>query len=281
MAAKQCQECSAVSAPGTFIRSVRLQNPQILNPNPLMLRQRLTLCFAAVLPLLFLQNSKYLLTFSLPKLYDNGKKEKESLMTWPYLKQYLKFLFVLSCAVSVWVRFFRHRGSLKSVSPFLPAALSFAVAADYCFLFSGNYTAAVAFFCGVQSCYCLVRRASLPRFWLMGAAGTLAFFLGFSLLGVSLDLQSLTAFFYLSCLAVNLVSVIRQKNFWFTVCLLLLLAGDLHVAVYNLHWYLPVGQYHWYQVWWELSTPLIWGFYLPGQLLQAAKMPEICGLRHA
>ena len=52
-------------------------------------------------------------------------------MTWPYLKQYLKFLFVLSCAVSVWVRFFRHRGSLKSVSPFLPAALSFAVAADY------------------------------------------------------------------------------------------------------------------------------------------------------
>lgn len=115
----------------------------------------------------------------------------------------------------------------------------------------------------------------------MGAAGTLAFFLGFSLLGVSLDLQSLTAFFYLSCLAVNLVSVIRQKNFWFTVCLLLLLAGDLHVAVYNLHWYLPVGQYHWYQVWWELSTPLIWGFYLPGQLLQAAKMPEICGLRHA
>ena len=41
------------------------------------------------LPLLFLQNSKYLLTFSLPKLYDNGKKEKESLMTWPYLKQYL------------------------------------------------------------------------------------------------------------------------------------------------------------------------------------------------
>lgn len=202
-------------------------------------------------------------------------------MTWPYLKQYLKFLFVLSCAVSVWVRFFRHRGSLKSVSPFLPAALSFAVAADYCFLFSGNYTAAVAFFCGVQSCYCLVRRASLPRFWLMGAAGTLAFFLGFSLLGVSLDLQSLTAFFYLSCLAVNLVSVIRQKNFWFTVCLLLLLAGDLHVAVYNLHWYLPVGQYHWYQVWWELSTPLIWGFYLPSQLLQAAKMPEICGLRHA
>ena len=148
-------------------------------------------------------------------------------MTWPYLKQYLKFLFVLSCAVSVWVRFFRHRGSLKSVSPFLPAALSFAVAADYCFLFSGNYTAAVAFFCGVQSCYCLVRRASLPRFWLMGAAGTLAFFLGFSLLGVSLDLQSLTAFFYLSCLAVNLVSVIRQKNFWFTVCLLLLLAGLL------------------------------------------------------
>ena len=105
----------------------------------------------------------------------------------------------------------------------------------------------------------------------MGAAGTLAFFLGFSLLGVSLDLQSLTAFFYLSCLAVNLVSVIRQKNFWFTVCLLLLLAGDLHVAVYNLHWYLPVGQYHWYQVWWELSTPLIWGFYLPSQLLQAAK----------
>ena len=89
MAAKQCQECSAVSAPGTFIRSVRLQNPQILNPNPLMLRQRLTLCFAAVLPLLFLQNSKYLLTFSLPKLYDNEKKEKESLMTWPYLKQYL------------------------------------------------------------------------------------------------------------------------------------------------------------------------------------------------
>lgn len=28
------------------------------------------------LPLLFLQNSKYLLTFSLPKLYDNGKKRK-------------------------------------------------------------------------------------------------------------------------------------------------------------------------------------------------------------
>ena len=66
-------------------------------------------------------------------------------MTWPYLKQYLKFLFVLSCAVSAWVRFFRRRGSLKGVSPFLPAALSFAVAADYCFLFSGNYTAAVAF----------------------------------------------------------------------------------------------------------------------------------------
>lgn len=31
------------------------------------------------LPLLFLQNSKYLLTFSLPKLYDNEKRKRSPL----------------------------------------------------------------------------------------------------------------------------------------------------------------------------------------------------------
>lgn len=234
------------------------------------------------LPLLFLQNSKYLLTFSLPKLYDNGKKRKGVPYDLALFETVPEISFCPLLRGICLGPLFPAPGQFKKCQSLSSCRSFFCSGCGLLFFIFWKLYCCRSLFLQVSSpvtAWC--SRASLPRFWLMGAAGTLAFFLGFSLLGVSLDLQSLTAFFYLSCLAVNLVSVIRQKNFWFTVCLLLLLAGDLHVAVYNLHWYLPVGQYHWYQVWWELSTPLIWGFYLPGQLLQAAKMPEICGLRHA
>ncbi|MDY3920418.1 MAG: hypothetical protein SOZ59_15730 [Candidatus Limivivens sp.] len=202
------------------------------------------------------------------------------------LKQYLKFIFVLCCVLAAWIRFSRRQGSF-----WIPAALTLALAADYCFLFSKNYLMAVGFFCGVQSCYCLVQKPSLPIirrkapagagilrllfFWLKGLAGTGILWLFFSLAGVALDPQSLIAFFYFVCLLCNLFTAGKSGNYWLLSCLILLFIGDIHVGVYNLHHYLPVARYTWYQIWWELSTPLIWGFYLPGQLLQTVKMPEI------
>ncbi|MDO5425315.1 MAG: hypothetical protein Q4F41_16480 [Eubacteriales bacterium] len=192
-----------------------------------------------------------------------------------YWKQYFKFAFVLLCVLASWLRLLRRQGT-----PFLPLALTLALAADYCFLFSKNYLTAVSFFCGVQTCYCLVLKRSLLRFWLTGLAGTALLYLLLHLAGVALDPQSLVAFFYFVCLLQNLCASVRTKNYWLLTCLLLLFIGDIHVGVYNLHLYLPVAHYTWYQVWWELSTPLIWGFYLPGQLLQVLKMPEISVLRH-
>lgn len=186
-------------------------------------------------------------------------------------KSCFKFSFVLLCTVTAWIRLAKKEGSL-----WLPCALTLSLCADYYFLFTYDYINAVAAFCGVQLCYSLILKRSPIRFLTTGILGTGILALSLHLLGISLDAQSLTAFFYIVSLFGNMAISFKNHNRWLFLGLLLLLFGDINVAVYNLRNYLPVKDFLWYQLWWELSTPLIWSCYLPGQLLFVLKMPEIC-----
>lgn len=152
----------------------------------------------------------------------------------------------------------------------LTQALFFTVCADYFLVFSNRYLPGILFFLLVQHMYRRFLHAPFT-FWFCCGSAAMGLLLLFSRL-YSFPFDSVGAFsaFYAGCLLANLAFSLKKGPGWFSLSLTLLLFCDFHVALGHLSDYLTSPFPDWLARWVSATPFLIWGFYLPAQVILAA-----------
>ena len=152
----------------------------------------------------------------------------------------------------------------------LVQALFFTVCADYFLVFSNRYLPGILFFLLVQNMYRRFLRAPFP-FWFCCGSAAMGLLLLFSRL-YRFPFDSVSAFsaIYAGCLLANLAFSLKKGPGWFSLSLTLLLFCDFHVALGHLSDYLASPFPGWLAGWVGATPFLIWGFYLPAQVILAA-----------
>lgn len=152
----------------------------------------------------------------------------------------------------------------------LVQALFFTVCADYFLVFSTHYLPGILFFLLVQNMYRRFLHAPLT-FWFCCGSAAMGLLLLFSrLYGFPFDSVSAFSAFYGGCLLANLAFSLKKGPGWFSLSLTLLLFCDFHVALGHLSRYLSSPFPGWLAGWIGATPFLIWGFYLPAQVILAA-----------
>ncbi|MCJ7834245.1 hypothetical protein MUB23_02395 [Cuneatibacter sp. NSJ-177] len=185
--------------------------------------------------------------------------------------RYASILFCFSYAMTARVPAKSASGSPEQSRNFpLAQALFFTVCADYFLVFSNRYLPGILFFLLVQNMYRRFLRAPFP-FWFCCGSAAMGILLLFSRL-YRFPFDSVSAFsaFYAGCLLANLAFSLKKGPGWFSLSLTLLLFCDFHVALGHLSDYLASPFPGWLAGWVGATPFLIWGFYLPAQVILAA-----------
>lgn len=196
--------------------------------------------------------------------------------SFPYLPQalsylrYASILFCFSYALMASEPKVTKENAPEKTKPMLIQALFFTVCADYFLVFSTHYLPGILFFILVQNAYRRFLSAPFTYWFCCGSAVMGIFLLVTRFFPIPFDFVNTFSAFYGGCLLANLLYSAKKGPGWFTLSLTLLLLCDFHVALGHLFFYRSAFYPSWLIHWIDLTPFLIWGFYLPAQILLAA-----------
>ncbi|WP_434311593.1 hypothetical protein [Hominifimenecus sp. rT4P-3] len=196
--------------------------------------------------------------------------------SFPYLPQalsylrYASILFCFSYALMASETKKRKENAYEKATPLLTQALFFTVCADYFLIFSNYYLPGILFFILVQNTYRRFLSAPFAYWFCSGSAMMGILLLASRFFPIAFDFVNAFSAFYGGCLLANLLYSAKKGPGWFTLSLTLLLLCDFHVALGHLFFYPSALYPSWLITWTSLTPFLIWGFYLPAQILLAA-----------
>lgn len=150
-------------------------------------------------------------------------------------------------------------------------SLLFSFTADVLFLKTSFELAAILFFIAVQYCHCRLQNSSLVSFTIRGFAGMFFLLLLSHFRHIKSSLLTAAAFFYITLLIQNLYSSFTANRHnapsLLRLCLVMLLACDLNVGLFNLPRFYNALPYSLAFYCTHIAGNLIWIFYLPSQLI--------------